>query len=175
MFRSTVFGHNSDVQQIFCIPSLYYHLLSYNLPLSLHSNVVITQPSIQLCAMPLLDPGLSNISSIGLVVQLKKRILKQILGCAPLFWLPLEHFAHEVEELLFFLSLEKRDGPSKPEVWRDQVLADEFSWWAKGGQYAKLSGRAGASKSYHYHRKMGHQSTGMRSRTAVLRGFELRV
>jgi hypothetical protein len=69
---------------------------------------------------------------------LKKGVLEQLLGCAPLFWLLLEHFAQEIEELLFILSLKTRDGLSNPEVTRDQVLADEFPYGAKGNQHRKV-------------------------------------
>lgn len=101
--------------------------------------MTIAQLSVKLYALLLLAPGLSNIQSIILVPQLKKRILEQVLGSASLFRLPLEHFGHEVEELLFLLSLKKRDGLSNPEVPRDQLLADEFSWWAKGGWLTRKS------------------------------------
>ncbi|KAH7330022.1 hypothetical protein BKA65DRAFT_508253 [Rhexocercosporidium sp. MPI-PUGE-AT-0058] len=97
-----------------------------------------TKTSIQgdfLCALPFWHLAFL-IPSMSLVPQLKKRILEQVLGCASIFRLLLEHFAHKLEELLFSLSLKKRDGLSNSEVLQDQILADEFSivikkWAAK--------------------------------------------
>jgi len=67
-----------------------------------------------------LASGVSDILSLTL-------ILERVLGCASIFRLPLEHSAHEIKELLFFLSLENRNGVSNSEVVRNQVFADEFT------------------------------------------------
>jgi hypothetical protein len=54
-------------------------------------------------------------------------MFQQILCCASLSGQPLEHFAHKVEKLLFFITLKSSNGVRKLKILGDKVFANEIT------------------------------------------------